>query len=62
MTGQGDPGYSGAAKMLVESALCLSRDRASEPEGGVLTPASAMGDALVSRLRAAGISFDASRV
>ena len=62
VTGQGDPGYSGAAKMLVESALCLSRDRAAEPGGGVLTPASAMGDALVARLRAAGISFDASRV
>ena len=56
ITGQGDPGYTGAAKMLVESALCLSRD--ARGDGGVETPASCMGDALVSRLRAAGIGFD----
>lgn len=56
ITGQGDPGYTGAAKMLVESALCLSRG--ARGDGGVETPASCMGDALVSRLRAAGIGFD----
>jgi short subunit dehydrogenase-like uncharacterized protein len=56
VSGQGDPGYSGAAKMLVESALCLSRD--VQGEGGVLTPASCMGHALATRLRAVGIAFD----
>ncbi len=54
--GKGDPGYTGAAKMIIESAMCLSRD--VEGEGGVLTPASCMGDALAKRLRAADISFD----
>lgn len=56
VTGQGDPGYTGAAKMLIESALCLSRD--VHGAGGVLTPASCMGHALAARLRAVGICFD----
>jgi len=49
----GDPGYAATAVMLGESALCLALDgdRLS-PGGGVLTPAVAMGDALVDRLRA----------
>jgi short subunit dehydrogenase-like uncharacterized protein len=55
VSGAGDPGYSGAAKMVVESALCLSRD--VDGEGGVTTPAASMGIALVERLRNAGISF-----
>jgi short subunit dehydrogenase-like uncharacterized protein len=59
VSGQGDPGYTGAAKMLVESALCLSRDVVGD--GGVTTPAASMGDPLIARLRAAGIAFDASR-
>jgi short subunit dehydrogenase-like uncharacterized protein len=59
ISGQGDPGYTGAAKMLVESALCLARD--VRGDGGVLTPAASMGDALATRLRAAGIALDASR-
>ncbi len=59
VSGEGDPGYTGAAKMLVESALCLSRDVPGN--GGVLTPAASMGDALIARLRAAGIAFDVSR-
>ncbi|HEX4516456.1 MAG TPA: saccharopine dehydrogenase NADP-binding domain-containing protein [Polyangiaceae bacterium] len=56
VSGAGDPGYTGAAKMVVESALCLSRD--VEGPGGVTTPAAAMGDALVRRLREAGIVID----
>jgi short subunit dehydrogenase-like uncharacterized protein len=56
VSGAGDPGYTGAAKMLVESALCLSRDVASP--GGVLTPAACMGQALATRLRAVGIVFE----
>jgi len=56
VSGAGDPGYSGAAKMVVESALCLSRD--VEGPGGVTTPAAVMGDALVRRLRDAGIFID----
>jgi short subunit dehydrogenase-like uncharacterized protein len=50
---QGDPGYAATAVMLGESALCLALDGESLPQAaGVLTPATAMGDALVERLRA----------
>ncbi len=51
-----DPGYGSTAVMLSESALCLARDPLSTP-GGVLTPASAMGGALLARLRAAGMTW-----
>lgn len=50
---QGDPGYAATAVMLGESALCLALDGPSLPAAaGVLTPSTAMGDALVGRLRA----------
>jgi len=52
----GDPGYASTAKMLGESALCLARDPLSAP-GGLLTPAVAMGQALVDRLRRAQLTF-----
>jgi short subunit dehydrogenase-like uncharacterized protein len=54
---QRDPGYGSTAVMLAESALCLARDPLASP-GGVLTPASAMGGALLARLRAAGLTFE----
>ncbi len=52
----GDPGYDETAKMLAESALCLAFDDLPKTAGQVTT-AVAMGDALISRLRAAGIRF-----
>ncbi|MFH9726636.1 saccharopine dehydrogenase family protein [Streptomyces sp. NPDC017254] len=52
----GDPGYDETAKMLAESALCLAFDPLPKSAGQVTT-AAAMGDALVARLRAAGIRF-----
>jgi short subunit dehydrogenase-like uncharacterized protein len=56
---QGDPGYAATAVMLGETALCLALDEARLPDrAGVLTPATAMGDALVERLRAAGQTFE----
>jgi short subunit dehydrogenase-like uncharacterized protein len=56
--GKSDPGYGETAKMLGESALCLALDRDQlEPRYGVLTPASAMGNRLTERLRAAGMTF-----
>ncbi|MFL5413828.1 MAG: saccharopine dehydrogenase, partial [Myxococcales bacterium] len=56
--GTSDPGYGETAKMLGESALCLALDRDQlEPRHGVLTPASAMGNRLIERLRAAGMTF-----
>ncbi|PTU30746.1 saccharopine dehydrogenase family protein [Stenotrophobium rhamnosiphilum] len=52
----GDPGYGETSKMLAESALCLAQDRLPR-KAGVVTPAQAMGGALIERLQAAGISF-----
>jgi short subunit dehydrogenase-like uncharacterized protein len=52
----GDPGYNESAKILAESALCLALDDLP-PAAGQLTPAVAMGDALLNRLRTAGIDF-----
>jgi short subunit dehydrogenase-like uncharacterized protein len=55
----GDPGYGETSKMLAESALCLALDRDRLPETfGVITPATAMGELLIDRLRAAGIRFE----
>jgi saccharopine dehydrogenase (NAD+, L-glutamate forming) len=52
----GDPGYDETAKMLAESALCLANDELPQTAGQVTT-AVAMGDALIDRLRGAGITF-----
>ncbi len=57
---KGDPGYKATAVMMGESALCLALDRERLPQrGGVLTPATGIGMALVERLRAAGMTFEA---
>jgi short subunit dehydrogenase-like uncharacterized protein len=54
-----DPGYGSTAVMLSEAALCLAlQGQELETEGGILTPASAMGMRLVERLRAAGLTFE----
>ncbi|MFI1395578.1 saccharopine dehydrogenase family protein [Streptomyces sp. NPDC020681] len=52
----GDPGYDETAKMFAESALCLVFDELPKTSGQVTTVV-AMGDALLSRLRAAGLRF-----
>ena len=52
----GDPGYDETAKMLAESALSLAFDD-NPPTAGQVTPAQAMGDHLIARLQAAGITF-----
>lgn len=52
----GDPGYGETAKILAESALCLALDDLPKTSGQVTT-AVAMGDALLGRLREAGIRF-----
>ncbi|MGB2567951.1 saccharopine dehydrogenase family protein [Micromonospora citrea] len=52
----GDPGYDETAKMLAESALCLALDDLP-PTSGQVTPVTAMGDALLDRLVAAGMTF-----
>jgi short subunit dehydrogenase-like uncharacterized protein len=60
---KGDPGYAATAVMLGEAALALVLDREALPPtpGGVLTPATALGDALVTRLRNAGFELSARR-
>ncbi|MEV6367599.1 saccharopine dehydrogenase NADP-binding domain-containing protein [Micromonospora musae] len=52
----GDPGYDETAKMLAESALCLALDDLP-PTAGQVTPVTAMGEALLTRLTRAGITF-----
>jgi short subunit dehydrogenase-like uncharacterized protein len=53
----GDPGYGETSKMLAHSALCLAHDQLPQTAGQV-TPAVAMGDALIKRLQQAGIRFE----
>jgi short subunit dehydrogenase-like uncharacterized protein len=53
---KGDPGYAATAVMMGESALCVALDQFPE-RFGVLTPAAAMGPALIDRLRAAGMTL-----
>jgi short subunit dehydrogenase-like uncharacterized protein len=56
--GDRDPGYGSTAKMLAQSVLCLSKD-IPELAGGFWTPASAMGEKLISRLSAhAGVTVE----
>jgi short subunit dehydrogenase-like uncharacterized protein len=52
----GDPGYSETSKMLAEAAMCLVLDT-NPPTAGMVTPAQAMGDNLITRLQKAGIKF-----
>jgi short subunit dehydrogenase-like uncharacterized protein len=58
---QGDPGNRATTKMLCESALALALQADALPggkaHGGVLTPASGLGDVLVQRLRTAGMTL-----
>ena len=59
---KGDPGYAATSVMLGESALALVLDRERLPRrSGVLTPATALGEPLVHRLRAAGHTYSVSR-
>jgi short subunit dehydrogenase-like uncharacterized protein len=63
MSQKGDPGYKATSVLLGESglALALDRDRLSDLRG-VLTPAAAMGDALMARFPAAGVSLETTRL
>jgi short subunit dehydrogenase-like uncharacterized protein len=55
----GDPGYKATARMCVEAALCTVKSRDLCAAGGVLTPASALGDVYVQRLNASGMQLTA---
>lgn len=60
LTGDRDPGYGSTAKMLGEAVACLAFDVSrAEVKGGFWTPATAMGDRLIERLKAhAGLTFE----
>jgi short subunit dehydrogenase-like uncharacterized protein len=63
VVGTSDPGYGETAKMLGESAVCLALDGAQlSSSGGVLTPTTAMGTALLERLRKAGMTFELENI
>jgi saccharopine dehydrogenase (NAD+, L-glutamate forming) len=53
----GDPGYDETSKMLAEAALSLAFDD-NPATAGQVTTAQAMGDHLLERLQAAGITFE----
>ena len=55
--GKRDPGYGATSRMLAQAGLSLAFDDL-EVEGGIWTPASAMGQHLVDRLSSVDISFD----
>ncbi|MEO0369298.1 MAG: saccharopine dehydrogenase NADP-binding domain-containing protein [Pseudomonadota bacterium] len=58
LKGDGDPGYGSTSKMLAESGISLALDDL-DVEGGFWTPASAMGDALLTRLQdKGGLTFE----
>jgi short subunit dehydrogenase-like uncharacterized protein len=61
---KGDPANAVTAKCVCESALALlldANDLPGAPErGGILTPATAFGDVLERRLRAAGMTIEAT--
>ena len=61
---RGDPGNAATVKFACEAAFALALDKAELPggasRGGVLTPATALGDVLVRRLHDAGMTLEAS--
>jgi short subunit dehydrogenase-like uncharacterized protein len=59
VAGQGDPGNRVTVKCLCESALALAKDQLPD-RAGVLTPSTGIGEALVTRLKARGMTFTAS--
>lgn len=63
MTQRGDYGYKATSVLLGECGLALAfdRDRLSDLHG-VLTPAACMGDVLLMRLPAAGVTLETERL
>lgn len=58
--GDGDPGYSSTAKIIIQAGLFLAKDLPKrDRDGGFWTPATAFGDPLIERLVAhAGLTFE----
>lgn len=63
MSQRGDPGYKATSVILGECGLALAKDRDKLSDlRGVLTPAAAMGDALLARFPRAGISLQTEKL
>jgi short subunit dehydrogenase-like uncharacterized protein len=63
MAQRGDPGYKATSVLLGECGLALAFDRDElSPLRGVLTPAASLGDALLTRLPAAGVTLETERL
>jgi short subunit dehydrogenase-like uncharacterized protein len=63
MEQRGDPGYKATSVLLGESARALAFDRDTLSDlRGVLTPAAAMGEALLARFPGAGVSLQTERL
>jgi short subunit dehydrogenase-like uncharacterized protein len=61
--GPGDPGYAATAVMAGETALALALDVDRLPAAkGSLTPATALGNVLIERLRAAGHTYQVNKL
>ncbi|MBD1539181.1 enoyl-ACP reductase [Arthrobacter sp. S13_S34] len=61
--GPGDPGYAATAVMAGETALALALDGDRLPTAtGSLTPATALGSVLIERLRAAGHTYQVTKL
>ncbi len=62
LSSAGDPGNRVTVKILCESALALALDTDALPggpsRGGILTPATGLGDVLVSRLKNTGFVME----
>lgn len=56
-----DPGYDGTAIMLGQAGLALAAGEGTAERGGVLTPATALGEALVDRLRGHDFTLQVTR-
>jgi short subunit dehydrogenase-like uncharacterized protein len=63
---RGDPGNRATVKMVCESALALALNRSALPggegRGGILTPATGLGEVLVERLRRTGMGITVGRL
>jgi short subunit dehydrogenase-like uncharacterized protein len=61
---KGDPGNLATTKMVCEAALCMALQFDDLPggakNGGLLTPASGLGEVLLTRLRDAGMTLEAT--
>ncbi|MFN8126033.1 MAG: hypothetical protein U0R64_05965 [Candidatus Nanopelagicales bacterium] len=58
----GDPGYAATAMMLATTGMALATADDLPPAAGVLTPATGLGESLITALKRAGMTLEARRV